>query len=75
MIKIIRAIKADLVPRLDITRYEQNAFNALHEAAEAYLVRFFEDVQIAALHANRTANCMSEAAASPVKKGASGFYK
>lgn len=35
-------------------RYQSAAILALQEACEAYLVRFFEDTNLCALHANRS---------------------
>ena len=46
MREIAQDFKTDL-------RFQASALGALHEAAEAYLVRLFEDAQLAAIHAKR----------------------
>ena len=46
MREISQDFKADL-------RWQGSAINALQEAAEAYLVGLFEDVNLSAIHAKR----------------------
>ena len=48
--RVVREIAADL--RTDI-RFQSSALLALQEAAEAYLVRLFEDTNLCAIHAKR----------------------
>ncbi|KAK0519534.1 histone H3.1 [Tilletia horrida] len=48
--RLVREIAQDY--RRDV-RFQSSAINALQEATEAYLVSFFEDVNLAAIHAKR----------------------
>lgn len=48
--RLLREVARDLNPHL---RFQSFAIAALQEAAEAYLVRLFEDANICAIHAKR----------------------
>ena len=48
--RVVREIAADLRPDI---RFQSSALLALQEAAEAYLVRLFEDTNLCAIHAKR----------------------
>jgi len=47
---VIREIAHSIQPGI---RFESFAVQAIHEAAEAYLVALFEDANVAAIHAKR----------------------
>nr|CAB3251699.1 histone H3.3-like [Phallusia mammillata] len=49
--RLVREIQLRLNPK--ITHWQSLALQALQEASEAYIVRFFEDCSIAATYANR----------------------
>nr|XP_002128910.1 histone H3.3-like [Ciona intestinalis] len=49
--RVVREIQYKINPR--ISAWQSLAIQALHEAAEAYLVRFFEDCNLAATFTNR----------------------
>ncbi|XP_020289360.1 histone H3.3-like [Pseudomyrmex gracilis] len=51
--RVVREIIIDLFPRQEITKIQASALEALQEAAEMYLVQFFEDSVLLALHAKR----------------------
>ncbi|XP_015599986.1 histone H3.3 isoform X2 [Cephus cinctus] len=51
--RLVREILHEVFPRLDITRIQASALEALQEAAETYLVAFFEDAVLCAIHAKR----------------------
>ncbi|XP_017788258.1 PREDICTED: histone H3.3-like [Habropoda laboriosa] len=51
--RLVREIIIDYFPRKQITRLQVTALQALQEAAEAYLVEFFEDTILMAHHAKR----------------------
>lgn len=51
--RLVRDIVFDLFPREDIRRLQSSAIQALQEAAEAYLVQFFEDCVLLSQHAKR----------------------
>ncbi|XP_003701687.2 histone H3.3-like isoform X1 [Megachile rotundata] len=51
--RLVRDILFDLFPRQDIRRLQANAILALQEAAEAYIVQFFEDCILLSQHAKR----------------------
>ncbi|KAK0087416.1 hypothetical protein PV325_001013 [Microctonus aethiopoides] len=51
--RLVREIIIDIFPRSDITRMQASALEALQEAAEMYLVQFFEDVVLLSLHCKR----------------------
>ncbi|KAL6258709.1 hypothetical protein P5V15_010659 [Pogonomyrmex californicus] len=51
--RVVREIILDIFPRQDITRIQASALEALQEATEMYLVQFFEDSVLLALHAKR----------------------
>jgi histone H3/H4 len=51
--RLCREIMQDKLERYD-HRFRAEALHALHEAAEAYLVHFFEDVNLCAIHGKRT---------------------
>ena len=48
--RLVRVIAQDFRSEL---RFQQKAIEALHEAAEAYLVGLFEDTNLLAIHAKR----------------------
>ena len=48
--RVVREIAADLRPDI---RFQSSALLALQEAAEAYLVKLFEDTNLCAIHAKR----------------------
>ena len=48
--RVVREIAADLRPDI---RFQSSTLLALQEAAEAYLVRLFEDTNLCAIHAKR----------------------
>ncbi|KAL9935951.1 hypothetical protein V8E36_005528 [Tilletia maclaganii] len=50
--RLVREIAQDVV-KLPGVRFQSSALSAMQEAAEAYLVQLFEDVNDAALHAKR----------------------
>ena len=50
MIRLVREVAQDY--RADI-RFTTQALDAIHEAAEAYLVGLFEDTNLEAIHARR----------------------
>ncbi|KAK0174783.1 hypothetical protein PV327_010513 [Microctonus hyperodae] len=51
--RLVREIMNEIFPRSDISRMQQSALEALQEAAEMYLVQFFEDVLLLAIHCKR----------------------
>ncbi|XP_033230933.1 histone H3.3-like [Belonocnema kinseyi] len=52
-VRLVREIIYDLFPRLGIKRIQVPALGALQEAAEMYIVQFFEDAILLAFHAKR----------------------
>ena len=48
--RLIREIAMDLRPEL---RFQSSVLLALQEAAEAYLIKLFEDMNLCAIHAKR----------------------
>ena len=50
--RVVREIAQKMFPNKDL-RFQSLAVLALHEASEAYMVRMFEDTNLAALHAKR----------------------
>ncbi len=50
--RLVRELTMQITDNSDI-RYKSKALNALHEAAETYLVGFFEDANLLAIHAKR----------------------
>ncbi|KAL0102228.1 hypothetical protein PUN28_018638 [Cardiocondyla obscurior] len=51
--RVVREIIMDIFPREGINRIQSSALEALQEATEMYLVQFFEDAILLALHAKR----------------------
>ncbi|CAL1689357.1 unnamed protein product [Lasius platythorax] len=51
--RLVREIMLDLFPRQEVTKIQASALEALQEAAEMYIVQFFEDALLLALHAKR----------------------
>ncbi|XP_011297190.1 histone H3.3-like [Fopius arisanus] len=51
--RLVKEIIHDLFPRKNIDRMQANALEALQEAAETYLVQFFEDSILLAFHCKR----------------------
>ncbi|XP_012240934.1 histone H3.3-like isoform X3 [Bombus impatiens] len=51
--RIVKEIMTDLFPRSDVRRVQPLALEALQEAAEAYLVQFFEDCVLLSQHGKR----------------------
>lgn len=51
--RLVREIIHDLFPRQNIDRIQELALEALQEAAEMYLVQFFEDAVLLCLHGSR----------------------
>lgn len=51
--RLVRQIMFDLFPRLESQRMQHSALEALQEAAEMYLVQFFEDALLICLHTKR----------------------
>ncbi|GAB1861335.1 Histone H3.3-like [Camponotus japonicus] len=51
--RLIREIMLDLFPRQEINKIQATALEALQEATEMYIVQFFEDALLLALHAKR----------------------
>lgn len=51
--RLVREILIDLFPRYQDFRLQITALEALQEAAEMYLVQFFEDAVLLCLHQNR----------------------
>ncbi|XP_024890155.1 histone H3.3-like [Temnothorax curvispinosus] len=51
--RLVREIIRDIFPREDIARIQAAALEALQEATEMYIVQFFEDSVLLALHAKR----------------------
>ncbi|XP_070153071.1 uncharacterized protein [Polyergus mexicanus] len=51
--RLIREIMIDLFPRQEINKIQASALEALQEATEMYMVQFFEDAMLLALHAKR----------------------
>ncbi|XP_076674148.1 uncharacterized protein LOC143372109 [Andrena cerasifolii] len=51
--RLVREILMDLFPSEDINRIQAKALEALQEAAEAYIVQFFEDCILLSMHAKR----------------------
>ncbi|XP_011251644.1 histone H3.3 isoform X1 [Camponotus floridanus] len=51
--RLIRQIMLDLFPRQEINKIQATALEALQEATEMYIVQFFEDALLLALHAKR----------------------
>ncbi|EGI67414.1 PREDICTED: histone H3.3-like [Acromyrmex echinatior] len=51
--RLVREIIIDIFPRENITKIQATALEALQEATEMYLVQFFEDAVLLALHAKR----------------------
>ncbi|XP_025268928.1 histone H3-like centromeric protein A [Camponotus floridanus] len=49
--RLIRQIMLDLFPRQEINKIQATALEALQEATEMYIVQFFEDALLLALHA------------------------
>ena len=52
-VRVVRDILMDLFPSENINRIQAKALEALHEAAEAYIVQFFEDCILLSKHAQR----------------------
>jgi len=52
--RLVRSIAEQFKPaQWDTIRFKAGAIEALHEAAEAYLVGVFQDAQLCAIHARR----------------------
>jgi histone H3 len=52
--RLVREIAHDVRPRNDLDlRFQSTAILALQEAAEAFLVKLFEDTNLCAIHAKR----------------------
>ncbi|XP_028047241.1 histone H3.3 [Monomorium pharaonis] len=51
--RLVRDIIRDIFPRDEIARIQATALEALQEATEMYIVQFFEDAVLLALHAKR----------------------
>ncbi|XP_043579227.1 histone H3.1/H3.2-like isoform X2 [Bombus pyrosoma] len=51
--RLVKEIMIDLFPRSDVSRVQPSALEALQEAAEAYLVQFFEDCVLLSQHGKR----------------------
>ncbi|XP_076654304.1 uncharacterized protein LOC143359868 [Halictus rubicundus] len=51
--RVVREIIFNLFPNLGDIRIQASALEALQEAAEAYLVQFFEDCILLSMHAKR----------------------
>ncbi|XP_011176360.1 histone H3.3 [Solenopsis invicta] len=51
--RLVREIILDLFPRQEILRIQATALEALQEASEMYIVQFFEDTVLLAMHAKR----------------------
>lgn len=51
--RLVREIFADFTAHIDIERFQGSALLAKQEAAEAYLIRRFEDANLCAIHAKR----------------------
>ncbi|XP_017888612.1 histone H3-like centromeric protein A [Ceratina calcarata] len=51
--RVVREIMVTCFPNTEVERIQASALEALQEAAEAYLVQFFEDCVIMSMHANR----------------------
>ncbi|XP_076454550.1 uncharacterized protein LOC143289463 [Babylonia areolata] len=51
--RVVREIAVSLFPRMAELRWQATAIMALQEAAEAFLVRMFEDSNLCAVHAKR----------------------
>ncbi|KYM76082.1 Histone H3-like centromeric protein cse-4 [Atta colombica] len=66
--RLVREIIIDIFPRKNITRIQATALEALQEATEMYLVQFFEDAVLLALHTKRVRNSNSMSTAGPNKQ-------
>lgn len=55
--RLVREVGQKLSANL---RFQSSALEALQEAAEAYLVGLFKDVNLCAIHANRSTICTSD---------------
>lgn len=51
--RLVKEVAQNVCYRGQILRWQLSAISALQEAAEAYLVAFFEDCNLAAIHARR----------------------
>ena len=51
--RLVREILIDLFPSDNVSRIQAKALEALQEAAEAYIVQFFEDCILLSMHAKR----------------------
>lgn len=51
--RLVREVISELFPNNLVNRIQSTALEALQEAAEAYLVQFFEDCVLLSLHAKR----------------------
>ncbi|XP_032683886.1 histone H3.3-like isoform X1 [Odontomachus brunneus] len=51
--RLVREIMFEIFPRQVINRLQASALEALQEATEMYIVQFFEDAVLLALHAKR----------------------
>ncbi|XP_051156836.1 uncharacterized protein LOC127278925 [Leptopilina boulardi] len=52
-IRVIKDIMDDILPRTKIRRFQVEAIEALREAAEIYIVQFYEQAVVLAYFANR----------------------
>ena len=51
--RVVREVAMSLSTDGDCMRFQANALEVLQEAAEAYLIRLFEDTNLCAIHAKR----------------------
>lgn len=49
----VREVALDMIPASKQLRWQSQAFQAVQEAAEAFLAHLFEDTNLCALHAGR----------------------
>ncbi|XP_051156838.1 uncharacterized protein LOC127278926 [Leptopilina boulardi] len=53
-VRLVKEIVKDIFPRSKIRRFQNDAIEALREAAEIYIVQYYEQADVISQHANRT---------------------